>query len=89
MSKKVTNLDVVTEMVKEVYPFQSRGEKLAVLKTIAEKLTVSSNNASVYVAKAIKRIEGDKVASIRPATKVALDVVAKSEGGLAATGWGR
>ena len=84
MSKKVTNLDVVTEMVKDVFPFQSRSDKLALLKLIAEKLAVSPNNASVYVAKAIKRIEGDKVASIRPATKVALDVVAKAAKQMAA-----
>lgn len=84
MSKKVTNLDLVTEMVKEVFPFNQRSDKLALLKLISEKLAVSPNNASVYVAKAIKRIEGDKVASIRPATKVALDVVAKAEQQMAA-----
>lgn len=84
MSKKVTNLDLVTEMVKEVFPFNQRSDKLALLKLISEKLAVSPNNASVYVAKAIKRIEGDKVASIRPATKVALDVVAKADQQMAA-----
>lgn len=84
MSKKVTNLDLVTEMVKEVFPFNQRSDKLALLKLISEKLAVSPNNASVYVAKAIKRIEGDKVASIRSATKVALDVVAKAEQQMAA-----
>jgi hypothetical protein len=58
MSKKATNLDVVTEIVKEKYPFQSRQDKLEVLKLVVDKFQVSPNNASVYVAKAIKRIEG-------------------------------
>lgn len=84
MSKKVTNLDLVTEMVKEVYPFQNRQDKLNLLKLIAEKLTVSPNNASVYVAKAIKRIESGNVPSLARPTKVALDVVAKAAKQMAA-----
>ena len=84
MSKKVTNLDLVTEMVKEVFPFNQRSDKLALLKTITEKLAVSPNNASVYVAKAIKRIECGNVVSMQKATKVAIDVVAKAEQQMAA-----
>jgi len=57
MNKK-TNLDIVTEIVKEEMtkgPLD-RQMKNVILHRVKETLNVSPNNCSVYMAKAIKRL---------------------------------